>query len=61
MSNDFETHERGTAKELQLSRELVNQLTQAIQRNSTLDPQVLLAYNNLMNHYEWQEFKLPAL
>ena len=54
MSSDFETHERGTAKELQLCRELANQLTQALQRNSTLDPQVLLSYNNLMAHYEQQ-------
>lgn len=53
MVNDFETHPRGTAEELRLSRELSRAIDQITQQYGQVVPHsVLAAYNKLLQHYE---------
>jgi hypothetical protein len=53
---DFETHPIGTAKEIRLSRELMDEITEVVQAyEAGIFPiGVLKAYHNLLAHYEWQ-------
>ena len=51
---DFETHDIGTAREIVLSRELANAVSQHILNYGVQDPELLNAYHKLMEHYEWQ-------
>lgn len=53
--SDFETHPRGTATELRLSRALANQLEQALTQYGEVVPEnVLKAYYDLRNEYARQ-------
>lgn len=51
---DFETHERGTAKELALCRELVKEIEQvtALYGNGIVPHGVFLAYEKMKTFYE---------
>lgn len=53
---DFETHPIGTSKEIKLSRQLVNEITEVIQsfEAGIFPVNVLKAYDELLSHYEWQ-------
>jgi hypothetical protein len=53
---DFETHPRGTATEIRLSRELANEIEQAGQQwgLGVLPENVLKAYHALSQHYAVQ-------
>ncbi len=54
--NDFETVPRGTVKELELSRNLVEKIIQNIQSygRGIFPVDVLLSFDNLCKHYEKQ-------
>lgn len=53
MVNDFETHPKGTAKEIKLSRELARAIEQAIEQYGIIVPQsVIKPYNRLLEHYQ---------
>jgi hypothetical protein len=53
MTQDFETHPRGTAEELRLSRELARAIDQIIKQYGQVVPQSVVApYNKLLQHYE---------
>lgn len=50
--NDFETHPRGTAKELRLSRELAREIHEQIEQHGEIFPEpVRIAFNKLYGHY----------
>lgn len=52
---DFETHPRGTAEELRLSRELAREIEQlTAQYGKVIPHNVLNAYNTLKTHYDKQ-------
>lgn len=52
---DFETHPRGTAKELELSRALANEIRAIIEQYGNVIPDnVLKAYNRLKELYNFQ-------
>lgn len=52
---DFETHDIGTFKEVQLSRKLVNTIDDILQKSDlTLPLEVVQAYGELKQHYDWQ-------
>lgn len=52
MSGDFEVHERGTAEELRLSRELVEAIRIEIESYGDVVPwSVKQAYNRLYGHH----------
>lgn len=52
---DFETHPRGTAKELELSRALANEIGAIIEQYGNVIPDnVLKAYNRLKELYNFQ-------
>ena len=49
---DFETHPKGTAEEIRLSRALANEIEQITHQYGGVVPHnVLLAYNKLFAHY----------
>ena len=49
---DFETHPRGTAEEIRLSRALANEIEQSLQQwGEVLPSNVRLAYNRLYDCY----------
>jgi hypothetical protein len=53
--SDFEVHERGTATELKLSRELANAIEQELQSYGQVIPHsVYQAYLRLNAHYQFQ-------
>ena len=49
--SDFETHERGTAKELELSRNLANKVDENL---SDMPYDIKKAYLELQAHYNYQ-------
>jgi len=49
--NDFETHPRGTATELKLSRALADAIGQEYDQFHTISPSIMVAYNRLYDHY----------
>lgn len=52
MTNDFETHPRGTIEELRLSRELASEIQQSLDQFGEVIPNnVRQAYNRLYGHY----------
>ena len=53
MVNDFETHPKGTAEEIRLSRELARSIDQIIKQYGIIVPQsVIKPYNKLLEHYQ---------
>lgn len=53
MVNDFETHPKGTAEEIRLSRELARAIDQIIKQYGIVVPQsVIKPYNRLLEHYQ---------
>ena len=53
MVNDFETHPKGTAEEIRLSRELARAIDQSIKQYGIVVPQsVIKPYNCLLEHYQ---------
>lgn len=53
--SDFETHDIGTTKEIQLSRELAKSIEQITEQYGGVVPEsVMQAYNRLVKHYDWQ-------
>jgi len=53
MTQDFETHPRGTTEEIKLSRELARAIDQVIKQSGIVVPQsVIKPYNRLLDHYE---------
>jgi hypothetical protein len=53
MVNDFETHPKGTAEEIKLSRELARAIDQIIKQYGIIVPQsVIRPYNRLLEHYQ---------
>lgn len=52
--SDFETHEIGTAKEIELSRKLYDELYSYILTEQSIPPSLKQAHENLRNHYLWQ-------
>jgi hypothetical protein len=53
MVNDFETHPKGTAEEIRLSRELARAIDQIIKQYGIIVPQsVIRPYNRLLEHYQ---------
>jgi hypothetical protein len=57
MMADFETHSIGTMRELQLSRALARSIEENLQRinqYNVMPKEVILAYEELRQHYEWQ-------
>jgi hypothetical protein len=53
MVNDFETHPKGTAEEIRLSRELARSIDQIIKQYGIVVPQsVIRPYNRLLEHYQ---------
>lgn len=53
MVNDFETHPKGTAEEIKLSRELARAIDQIIKQYGIVVPQsVIKPYNRLLEHYQ---------
>lgn len=53
MVNDFETHPKGTAEEIRLSRELARSIDQIIKQYGIIVPQsVIKPYNRLLEHYQ---------
>jgi hypothetical protein len=57
--NDFEVHERGTARELRLSRELTDEIRQVIESygEGIIPLNVLQAYKRLLGEYMHQRNK----
>ena len=54
--NDFETHDIGTTREIQLSRELAKSIEQITKQYGGVVPEsVMRAYNRLVEHYNWQQ------
>jgi hypothetical protein len=52
---DFEVHPIGTAEEIRLSRALANEIEQITHQYGKVVPHnVILAYNNLVEHYTHQ-------
>lgn len=53
--SDFETHPRGTAKEITLSRDLAREIEQVTRQYGNVVPEnVLNAYYKLKEHYALQ-------
>ena len=53
MVNDYETHPKGTAEEIRLSRELARSIDQIIKQYGIIVPQsVIKPYNKLLEHYQ---------
>lgn len=55
--SDFETHSIGTMRELQLSRALARSIEANLQRinqYNVMPQEVMKAYADLREHYEWQ-------
>lgn len=53
MVNDYETHPKGTAEEIRLSRELARAIDQIIKQYGIVVPQsVIKPYNKLLEHYQ---------
>ena len=49
---DFETHPRGTAEEIKLSRALANEIQQSLEQwGEVLPHNVRIAYNKLYGYY----------
>ena len=54
---DFETHSIGTSREIQLSRTLTRAMADnmsRIQQYNVMPREVLVAYEELVKHYQWQ-------
>lgn len=50
--SDFETHARGTTKELQLSRQLANVIAEELDNpNNDIPLRIVLAYTALYEHH----------
>ena len=54
MISDFETHDRGTAEELRLSRKVANEIEWVIQSGGVMPVQIRSAYKELKAFYEKQ-------